>query len=73
MPLYQDPLQPYLPVPAAELPGPEPPGQPPQGPCHPHRCQTGTEGQEEKFQVPFQEIHVTFPARDIIQYFCLIS
>lgn len=28
-------------VPAAEWPGPGPPGRPPRGPCHPHYCQTG--------------------------------
>lgn len=28
-------------VPAAELPGPGPPGLPPRGPCHLHCCQTG--------------------------------
>lgn len=33
-------------VPAAESPGPGPPGLPPRGPCHPHCCQTGMEASE---------------------------
>lgn len=36
-------------MPAAEPPGPGPPGLPPQGPCHPHYCQTG-KGASEKCQ-----------------------
>lgn len=71
-PSLQDALQPYSPSPAAESPGPEPPGQPPQGPCHPHHCQTGTDGQGEKVQVLFQEIPGTFPARGVLQHFCSI-
>lgn len=50
--LYQEPPpRPCSPVPAAEWPGPGPPGLPPRGPCHPHCCQTGTEGRQ-KTQVP---------------------
>lgn len=36
-------------VPAAELPGPGPPGLPPRGPCHHHCCQTGM-GASEMYQ-----------------------
>lgn len=60
--LYQDSLWPCSPVPAAEWPGPGPPGLPPRGPCHPHCCQTGTEGRQ-KTQVPPQEIQV--PSSDV--------